>query len=327
VAVVALLAVALGACDASDDEVAFEVVADTTQPAIARAGPQGANADPPLMPGAEAVVAAIVHKPRNVEAVWDQIGFDESVASLDEGEDLMVIAGGQPASCPWTVKAVEAGPERLSVRLTTGSEASACRRSGWQPRALALTVPAAATPSPGDGGADARVWLGTDSSLPASVLPAEVWRLNPDGRPPWSGADTAFPYQKTQARSSEAELTADRPVAVTTFPGFDVVHVRFAARDGGRLLASYVADPPVPVTGDAFLQLEVGPPGASPSAMPRRIHAPAQAAITEIARLPNRRAWIVGLEGGKSPLSVFSGSYDLSQTAGSAYLIGLPHPN
>ena len=112
----ALLAVALGGCDASDDEVAFEVVADTTQPAIARAGPQGANADPPLMPGAEAVVAAIVHKPRNVEAVWDQIGFDESVASLDEGEDLLVIAGGQPASCPWTVKAVEAGSARSARR-------------------------------------------------------------------------------------------------------------------------------------------------------------------------------------------------------------------
>jgi len=120
----------------------------------------------------------------------------------------------------------------------------ACVRSRWQPRALALTLPAAAMPSPGDG---------------------------------------------------------------------------VAAPGRGHLSASYVADPSVPVTGDAFLQLKVGPPGASPSGEPGRVHAPAPAAITGSVCLPNRYAWIVGLEGGKAPLSLFSRSYDLPKPTGSAY--------
>jgi hypothetical protein len=142
---------------------------------------------------------------------------------------------------------------------------------------LALTVPAATMPSPGDGDAAPKVLL------------------------------------------TGGELTADRPVAVTTFPGFDVVHMRFAAPGRERLSASYVADPSVPVTGDAFLQLKVGPPGASCSRVPGRVHAPAPAAITESVCLPNRHAWIVGLEGGKAPLSLFSRSYDLPKPTGSAY--------
>jgi hypothetical protein len=142
---------------------------------------------------------------------------------------------------------------------------------------LALTVPAAAMHSPGDGDAALKVLL------------------------------------------TGGELTADRPVAVTTFPGFDVVQMRVAAPGRGHLSASYVADPSVPVTGDAFLQLKVGPPGASPSEVRGRIHGPAPAAITGSVCLPNRHAWIVGLEGGKAPLSLFSRSYDLPKPTGSAY--------
>lgn len=122
-------------------------------------------------------------------------------------------------------------------------------------------------------------------------------------------------------------MTADRPLAVTSFPGMDVVHLRFTSRrDSARLSASYVAGPPVPVAGDTFLQLEVGPTGASPQAMPRHLEAPTQAAITEIVPLPDRHTWIIGLDGPKRPLTTGSRSYGLPQATGSAELIALPHP-
>lgn len=168
-----LVAVALGGCDTFSDEGAFEVVADTTQPAIARTGPDGAADKPPMMPGAEVGMAAVVQRPSDVRSVWEQLGFDQPVVSVADYQALLLLlAGGQPACCPWTIDTVEAsGSQSVLVRLGTLWESTGCAHSGWQARALATTVPAGALPSTGDQ--SPTVSLGSDSSLPPLWLPTD----------------------------------------------------------------------------------------------------------------------------------------------------------
>lgn len=301
-----------------DQDVAFEVVADESKPDVQRVGPDGAST-PPVMGGAEVVVTAAAREPDEIQALCDHLGVRDPVPALAAGEALVALAGGQPVACPWTVAGVEARPETLAVRLGTSAGDADCGQSAWEPRALALTVPACALPTGDD------VLLTSDSTLPSAVLPPEVISLNPVGPPPWTAADTRSPYQLSKPGASAEHLAAANPAAVTTFPGFDILHLRFSSKRRGRLSASYVTDPPVSVEGQAYLQIELGSPAVSHQRMPRKLNPPASAAITEIKRLPDVPTWIVGLDRDPAPLTLWSRTYDLPEAVGSTRLVGIPH--
>lgn len=326
-AVVGVAVLTLAGCSegGGENEVAFEVRADTSTPTIERTGPAGSSPQPRVMPGAEVFVAGMARHPQEAQALWDQAGFQGSLPSFADDRALLVLAGGQSTACPWTVDSVEADSTRVSVSLAApaGAEDTDCTAAAWQPHAVALALPAAALPTGDDVRQDPTI-LVTSDTLPASLLPAETLPLAADGLP-WSAADTAFPYRLSRGGASAEHLTEDRPVAVTSFPNFDVVHVRFETKHRGGLSADYTTHPSVPVKGDAFVRLELGPVSTSTQRMPRSVDAPASAALTELVRLPDAPTWIVGLDGDKAPLTLWSSTHDLPAFTGSTHLLLIPH--
>lgn len=155
------------------------------------------------------------------------------------------------------------------------------------------------------------------------MLPTEPLPLAAGGLP-WA-AETKFPYGFSQVGASAERLTEDRPVAVTSFPDFDVIHVRFETKRRGGLSASYTTDPPVSVEGDAFLQLKLGSASTATERMPHHLEAPASAGLTELVRLPDAPTWLVGVDGDKAPLTHWSSSSDLPGFTGSTHLLLIPH--
>lgn len=229
-------------------------------------------------------MAGIARDPEKAQGLWDQAGFEGALPSFADDEALLVLAGGQSAACPWTVERVEADSTSVSVQLgaPVNAEDTDCTAAAWQPHAVALALPAAALPAGHDFRQDPTI-LVTGDALPPSLLPTEPLPLAAAGLP-WSAADTELPYRLSEGGASAERLTEDRPVAVTSFPGFDVVHLRFETKRRGGLSAAYTTDPPVSVQGDAFLQLELGPASTGTQRMPRHLDAPASAALTQLVR-------------------------------------------
>lgn len=350
-AVAMVLAVLAAGCETDDGEVAFEVVATETQPASARVG--GATADewPPVMPGAEVAVAGTARDSSDIAALWDQVGFREPMPSLADEQALVVIAGGTARACPWQVAEVVSAHNHLNVRLAPAGEPTDCASPArqWQPRAVALTVPATALPSD-DASHSHAVDL---QSIPPLLLPSPVVPLEADGAA-WSHFATGSdPYELSRQESmggppceacpdnrpkasdepdsleplpqpgtepsassdgqpEPARLTRRRPMAVTSLPGLDVIQFRLDWRkQRGDLSATYIATPPVDVDGETFLQIRLHHTTTAVG-LRRRIEAPPHAAITELVRVPDTDAltWVVGLDGDTTPVAEWSSTYE-----------------
>lgn len=338
VAAAALSAFVMVSCErdaGGDGEVPYEVVADESTPAVARANledfPRGA-----VMPGAEVVAAGVTRDPEELAGLWQQAGFRGPPPDMDDHEAVLVLAGGEASGCPWEVRGVSMVEPKadgeLSVRLGTSAHKAQCSDGPWQPRALALTLPAGQLAS---GGQDAhrRIDIAAEHPLP---LPAPVVTLTPEG-PRWDA------FRTTPSRHELSERQGDGPpppgrlafghgyaVGLTSFPGFDVVQLRLDWRkQSPALSARYVQDPPVDVPGDAFLELRLPNTTAAVTGMPRRLEAPPDAAITEMVLVSEEDplTWIVGVEGGKGSLALWSGTHEGPHFTGWTRVIGLTHPD
>jgi hypothetical protein len=320
----ALAGLTLSACESEDGGVPFEVVADEPEPAIHRAGLERRS---PMMRGAELVVAGIARTSEQVRGLWQQIGFRDGTPTLAEGQALLVLAGGEPANCPWTVDELTTASGDVQVRLGTAADQADC--GSWQPRALALSVPADELPAdePPETHDHEPVRVSPGEDLPLFVLPTEAVELDPDG-PAWAKRLGQFPHELSADDGGRApELAATGSVAVTSLPGFDVVHIRLDGEQRGRLSAEYVDEPPVPVEGDAVLRIELHRSAADPVAAVRRLEAPSSAAVTEMVRVPetDTPTWVVGIDGDKAALALWSRTYSSPELAGSSRLIGIHH--
>lgn len=340
VAAAALSAFVMVGCErdaGGDGEVPFEVVADASDPAIARANlegfPRGA-----VMPGAEVAVGGVAREPEELAALWQQAGFREPAPDVDDDEALLVLAGGEPSGCPWEVRRVSmaeqdaGGGGELSVRLGTSAPKAQCSNGPWQPRALALTLPAGELASK-EHDADRRIDIDAEHPLP---LPAPVVTLTPEG-PKWDA------FRTTPSRYELSEQQGNGPpppgrlafghghaVGLTSFPAFDVVQLRLDWRkQSPELSARYVQGPPVEVAGDAFLELRMPNTTVAVTGMPRRLEAPPDAAITEIVLVSEEDplTWIIGVEGAKAPLALWSGTNEGPHFTGWTRVIGLTQPD
>lgn len=223
-----------------------------------------------------------------------------------------------------------------SLELGTDGDPLSCD-GPWQARAMALTLPAEVLPD------EPRIEIGAvERPVP---FPRPLIRLTPDGPRVFQRQDA--PYQLTPpdegSPAPPAQLAMPLPMAVTSFPGFDVIQLRLDwHHQDARLSANYVTEPDVDIPGDTFLKLQLantttgpdtsdGPdaadgPDTPPPPEPAGV-AP-QAAITEIVRVPadGSLTWIVGIDGGKAPLAHWSGDHDGSTFTGWTHVIGLRHP-
>lgn len=231
------------------------------------------------------------------------------------------------------VRRVAAATDNEALLVLAGGEPSACP---WQVQ-------------PADVLSDEpRIVIGAvERPVP---FPRPLIRMTADGPRVFQRQDA--PYQLTPpdegSPAPPAQLALPHPMAVTSFPGFDVIQLRLDwHQQDARLTANYVTEPGVDIPGNAFLKLHLanttaGPPtSGGPDAADgpdtptptqpspaSHLRVPPQAAITEIARVPadDSLTWIVGIDGGKARLTHWSGDHDGPTFTGWTHVIGLRHP-
>lgn len=347
--VVVLVAMMAAGCDGGDGGVSFEVVADSAQPAIARGVPTPEDdfSQGPVMPGVEVAVTGIARNANEVAGLWQQAGFDGSPPQLGDNEALLVLAGGEASACPWQVQRVLTGKPNtaegeVSLQLGTDGDQLSCG-GPWQPRAVALTLSADVLPD------EPHIEIGAvERPVP---FPRPLIRLTADGPRVFQRQDAT--YQLTppdeDSPAPPAQLATSHPMAVTSFPGFDVIQLRLDwHQQDAHLTANYVTEPDLDIPGDAFLKLHLanttagpdtsdGPDAADgpdtptpthPSPPDAHLQAAPQAAITKIVRVPadDSLTWIVGIDGGKARLTHWSDDHDGPTFTGWTHVIGLRHP-
>lgn len=344
--VLRMAALALAGCDSepkdAETELAYEVVGDAADPSMGRTtlveGASGSRVTPHVLPGSEPATFGIARNDDEAASLWDTVGFDGPAPSLAADEALVIVAGGQSAHCPWDPTTVwtsgtgevlvyldKAPPPQGPLEQVEGfvsdlrqrvTDPEPCREGHWQPRALALTVPTGALPSPSDDRQEHFDGLALNNDL--SYHP--VVPLDP-ASPLWNRWIEGDPYvlsrQETEGTSQPARLGSSGitgPVTVTALPGMDTISFQLDWRKRpGDLSATYVQQPPVNVDGDAFVKIRLHHTAApqDPTLVPHRIEAPASAAITELVRIPDEESltWIVGVEGGQAPLAAWMDTF------------------
>lgn len=313
--VVLVALVMVGCGGEGGDEVAFEVVADESDPAIERP-----HSRMWVVHGAEVAVAGIAREQEEVKALWELVGFGDEIPSLADQQALLVVAGGQTRSCPWDVEAVTTSSDGVAVHLAEPGwegvpgdpppeleqeEGPHCGVPPWEPRAIALTVPADQLPPAGALAEDQPL------DLVGDPLQSRVVTIGRDG-PEWNGPDDAYAVSAAQSTTAAEPTRLQEPPAVTSLPGFDVIQIQYDwHKYRGGFSAAYVTDPPVDVDGDAFLRIRLHNTAPGPLGQ-RRLDVPALGLVTDMVRVPDDEAltWILGIDGGKTPLATWTGHYN-----------------
>lgn len=126
-------------------------------------------ADEAVYPGAAGRLLGEVARTDGATAqLWETVGLSGDVPALD-GQDLVVVTGGEAGNCPWDLADVTV--ERAAVTLRLGDQPGDDVCGGtWNPRALAVTVPTGVL----DESAELRVvhpWGETEAVAPPQERP------------------------------------------------------------------------------------------------------------------------------------------------------------
>lgn len=300
-----------------------------------------------IVPGGEVIVSGVARNPHVAEQLWEQAGFTDSAPSLSDDEALVLIVGGEAVACPWEPRSMEVtGPGFVSVDV--GHEPGTHCGAEWRPRALALTVDTddlpqdpfelevrAFEPRPFvvELGADGPQHL-ADAPIPGAVPGPEDGDPLPD-EPPEQRVEQRAPDDLDESGGEPAVLTM---AAVSRYPGFDAVHFQFDGRDPFTRAIAYVAPPlrdasgaPVEMTGNAFLESQIGPLSLHAYGGPDRLEGPPTAAITELVLLGavnDTARWVIGVRGEPTPAVTSTTRFrSPNQRTGSALTIHVRHPN
>lgn len=286
---VAALAVALAGCRAAPaQEVDFDVIADEEVASVDRS-PRA------VIPGGEVLVAGAARTAGELGALWELLGLSGRPPALPPGRAAIALAGGEPVDCSWDLRAVERSDDAvgLYLRLANGPDPGCEGR--WRARALVLAIPEEDVPDDATPGMFLR--------LVPDALGYDTWRLGPDGPRRFTPLTATAGATTIPGRSEPAELTE---VAISTYPGMDVVHFTFAGTpeitytvdEVERAFAEELEDVP----GESFLRISLAELAA---AGPERVPAPPGAVSTELRRLDEEEgtSWILGLAGPTTPIS------------------------
>lgn len=117
------------------------------------------------------LIGGIAHSDDEAAGLWDTVGLPDDPPPLD-GEALVVVSGGEPDDCRWRLDdvTVESEAVRLTLNDRHGLFGHRHCDGEWEPRTLAVTVPAVELPDDASVRVDQVDGL-TDRAAPVTARP------------------------------------------------------------------------------------------------------------------------------------------------------------